>query len=170
MNPSTSGPEPTIDEAPLESFELYPARESINVRLDRYVASELPHLSRTYLQTLIDGGHVLVDGVSRRAAFKITPGQRVDVSIPVPVEFDAVPENLPLEVLYDDSDVVVVNKAAGMVVHPAPGHPRGTLVNALLYHFPDISISGTHRPGIVHRLDKDTSGVMIAPAASTPPS
>lgn len=149
------------EETEFEHFDLFPDRSHLGLRLDRYVASELNELSRTYLQTLIDEGHVLVDGISRRAAFKITPGQHVTVAIPETSEVEIQPEELPLDVVYDDCDVVVINKPAGLVVHPAPGHPGGTLVNALLHHFPDISIAGSTRPGIVHRLDKDTSGVMI---------
>ncbi len=149
------------NEGDFELFDLHPERSHLGIRLDRYIASELPDLSRTYLQTLISEGQVLVDGISRRAAFKITPGQHVTIAIPETTEVEIQPEDLPLDVIYDDADVVVVNKPAGLVVHPAPGHPTGTLVNALLYRYPEISIAGSSRPGIVHRLDKDTSGVMI---------
>ncbi len=149
------------DEREFELFDFHPERSDAGIRLDRYVAGKMTDLSRTYLQTLIDEGHVLVDGQSRRAAFKITPGQHVTVAIPETTDVEIEAQDLPLEVLYDDADVVVIDKPPGLVVHPAPGHPRGTLVNALLYHFPEISIAGSTRPGIVHRLDKDTSGVMI---------
>jgi 23S rRNA pseudouridine1911/1915/1917 synthase len=149
------------NEGDFEHFDLHPDRSHLGIRLDRYVASELTDLSRTYLQTLIDEGQVLVDGIARRAAFKMTPGQHVTIAIPETTEVEIQAEDLPLEVIYDDADVVVVNKPAGLVVHPAPGHPTGTLVNALLYRYPEISIAGSSRPGIVHRLDKDTSGVMI---------
>jgi 23S rRNA pseudouridine1911/1915/1917 synthase len=151
-----SGEEPAID-----VFTLRPERSQIGMRLDRYVASELHDLSRTYLQALIDGGNVQVDGVVRRAAFKVTPGQLVTVTVPESTDVEIQPEDLPLQLLYVDRDVVVLDKPAGLVVHPAPGHASGTLVNALLHHFPDISISGSSRPGLVHRLDKDTSGVMV---------
>lgn len=144
-----------------ELIELRPGREHQLMRLDRYVATELPDLSRTYLQQLIAEGRLLVDGQSRRAAFKMTPGQVVTVSLPVPEEFELEPQDIPLDVVFEDEDVLVINKPAGMVVHPAPGHPRDTLVNAVLFHAPDISIQGSTRPGIVHRLDKDTSGVMV---------
>jgi len=154
-------PEPGGEDQGFELFDLYPDRSHLGSRLDRYVAGELTDLSRTYLQSLIDNGHILVDGQSRRAAFKITPGQHVTVAIPETEAFAVVAEDIPLDVLYDDDDVVVVNKPAGLVVHPAPGHPRGTLVNGLVHHYPGISIAGSSRPGIVHRLDKDTSGVMI---------
>ena len=138
---------PVSEAIDLSEQELFPEREHIGMRLDRYVSSAIDDLSRTYLQTLIDDGHVLVDGIERRAAFKITPGQRVTVRIPEVIAFDAEPEDLPLDILFANDDVVVLNKAPGMVVHPAPGHPHGTLVNALLHHYPDISISGTNRPG-----------------------
>ena len=141
--------------------ELLPDRSHLGMRLDRFVASVIGDLSRTYLQALIESGHVRVDGLVRRASFKITPGQRVTVKIPEPIDVDIQPEGIPLDVLYEDADVIVLDKAAGMVVHPAPGHASGTLVNALLFHFPDISIAGSTRPGLVHRLDKDTSGVMV---------
>jgi 23S rRNA pseudouridine1911/1915/1917 synthase len=144
-----------------EVIELHPAREHINTRLDRYVAGELPDLSRTYLQHLIDDGLLLVDGRSRRAAFKVTPGEVVTVSLPVAQVFDLEPQDIPLDILFEDDDILIINKPSGMVVHPAPGHPRDTLVNAVLHHAPGISIQGSTRPGIVHRLDKDTSGVMV---------
>lgn len=145
----------------MEIVELRPAREDINQRLDRFVSAGIPDLSRTYLQTLVEGGLVLVDGVPRRAAFKMTPGQVVTVSLPEIESVEALPEDIPLDILFEDADVLVINKPSGMVVHPAPGHLRGTLVNAVLFHAPDMNIGGTNRPGIVHRLDKDTSGVMV---------
>jgi 23S rRNA pseudouridine1911/1915/1917 synthase len=144
-----------------ELVELLPVKEEKGVRLDRFVSDSLTDLSRTYLQSLIDEGLVLVDGVPRRSAFKVTPGQRISVAIPEVSEVDIQPEDLPLSVIYEDQDVVVLDKEPGMVVHPAPGHPGGTLVNGLLYRYPAISIAGSNRPGIVHRLDKDTSGVMV---------
>jgi 23S rRNA pseudouridine1911/1915/1917 synthase len=148
-------------ETPHEYVELHPLKEEKGTRLDRFVSDSLTDLSRTYLQTLIDEGLVLVDGVPRRAAFKVTPGQTISVAIPEVAEIDILPEEMALVVIYQDDDVVVIDKAPGVVVHPAPGHPKGTMVNGLLHQFPDISIAGTNRPGIVHRLDKDTSGVMI---------
>ena len=149
------------DEHDQEVLELRPEREDKNIRLDRFVAASLPDLSRTYLQSLIDEGLIQVDAVSRRAAFKMTPGQVVTVALPEVGDVDIVAEAIPLDIIYEDDDILIVNKAAGMVVHPAPGHPTGTLVNAVLHHAPGISIGGGNRPGIVHRLDKDTSGVMV---------
>ncbi|MEA2514719.1 MAG: rRNA synthase [Thermomicrobiales bacterium] len=144
-----------------ETVELRPTRDDLNERLDKYVAAQLPDLSRGHIQRLIDDGQILVDGVPRRRTFKVTPGEIVTVHVPAPAEVALEPEPIPLEILYEDEDVLVLDKPAGMVVHPAPGHPRGTLVNALLYHAPEIAVAGSNRPGIVHRLDKDTSGLMV---------
>ena len=118
-------------------------------------------LSRAYVQSLIDDGAVLVDGIPRRSSFKMTPGEVVSVTVPAVEEIHLEPENIPLTIVFEDDDMIVLDKPAGLVVHPAPGHPKGTLVNALLYHAPQISIAGSNRPGIVHRLDKDTSGLMV---------
>jgi len=141
--------------------ELHPGPEHRNERLDKFVAAQLPDLSRSYIQRLIEDGLVHVDGVPRKRTFKMTPGEVVTVEIPPPEPEEIVPEPIPLGIVYEDADILVVDKPAGMVVHPAPGHPTGTLVNALLYHAPEIAISGTNRPGIVHRLDKDTSGLIV---------
>lgn len=150
-----------VDDQGGEVFELHPGDAHRNERLDRYVASELPSLSRSAVQALIEEGRILVDGVRRKASFKMTPGEVVQVEVP-PIEPETVePEDIPLDVLFEDDDVIVINKAAGMVVHPAAGHSSGTLVNALRFHWNEISAHGTERSGIVHRLDKDTSGVMI---------
>ncbi len=144
-----------------ETVELRPTRDDLNERLDKYLAAHIPHLSRGHVQRLIDEGQVLVDGVPRRRTFKMTPGEIVTVQVPAPVEVALEPEPIPLDILFEDEDVLVLDKPAGMVVHPAPGHPRGTLVNALLHHAPGIAVGGSNRPGIVHRLDKDTSGLMV---------
>ncbi len=152
-----------LDAQPTPSgmIELRPDDEHTNLRLDRYVTDELQTLSRAYVQSLIDDGAVLVDGVPRRSSFKLTPGEVVSVTVPPVEEIHLEPENIPLDIVFEDEDMIVLEKPAGLVVHPAPGHPRGTLVNALLYHAPQISIAGSNRPGIVHRLDKDTSGLMV---------
>src|SRR5215216_2399148 len=142
--------------------ELRPARDDLGARLDRYVADQLPDLSRGTVQALIESGRVLVDGQQRKPKFRMTPGEVVSVEIPPPQIDEILPDPIPLAVVYEDADVIVVNKPAGMVVHPAPGHPRGTLANALLSHVPGISVGGSQRPGIVHRLDKDTSGLIVA--------
>ena len=150
------------DEVGLEGIiVLRPEREHRNERLDKFVATHLPELSRVYIQRLIDEGFIRVDGVVRKRTFKVTPGELITVELPPPADEEIVPEPIPLEIVYEDADIVVVNKPAGMVVHPAPGHAHGTLVNALLYHAPDMVMAGTLRPGIVHRLDKDTSGLIV---------
>lgn len=131
-------------------------------RLDRYIAIALPELSRSAVQRLLDEGEITVNGAPGRAAYKVRVGDALYVRIPPPQPTYLEAEALPLEVLYEDSDILVLNKAPGMVVHPGAGNPSGTLVNALLAHIPDLEgIGGELRPGIVHRLDKDTSGVLI---------
>lgn len=132
-------------------------------RLDRYLAGRADlGLSRSRLQHLMATGRVRVEGVPARAAQRVRPGQVVEVSLPPPEEPQAVPEPLPLEVVYEDEDLIVVNKPRGLVVHPAPGHGRGTLVNALLARCRDLATVGDRlRPGIVHRLDKDTTGLLV---------
>ncbi len=152
---------PDINEDQQEIIALYPQRTQINMRLDRFVAEELPDLSRTYLQQLVIDGAVLVDGQVRRPSFKMTPGQVVTVDLPEVEESEILAQDIPLDILYEDADILMINKEAGMVVHPAAGHATGTLVNAVLFHAPEISIHGSTCPGIIHRLDKDTSGVMV---------
>jgi 23S rRNA pseudouridine1911/1915/1917 synthase len=149
------------------TIELRPDVEHRNLRLDRYVTDELQSLSRVYVQGLIDGGSVLVDGIPRRSSFKLTPGEVVTVTVPPVEEIHLEPEDIPIQIVFEDEDMIVLDKPAGLVVHPAPGHPRGTLVNALLHHAPQISIAGSNRPGIVHRLDKDTSGLMVVAKTDT---
>jgi len=132
-----------------------------NERLDRYL-SRVTGLPRSQVQRLINGGRVLVEGRRLKASAAVLPGQRIRLSIPPPQPSALTPEPIPLEILYEDTDLVVLNKPAGLVVHPAPGHSRGTLVHALLHHCLDLpGIGEERRPGIVHRLDKDTSGVMV---------
>ena len=132
-------------------------------RLDRFLAAEVAHQSRSQIQRLIEGGHVRVARLTTvKANSEVREGDRITIDVPETAPAAAQAEDLPLEILYDDEDVVVVNKPAGMVVHPAAGHEGGTLVNALLHHVHDLSgIGGEARPGIVHRLDKGTSGVMV---------
>jgi 23S rRNA pseudouridine1911/1915/1917 synthase len=151
----------SIEAAAGGTFELRPTRDNNGDRLDRFIADRLPDLSRSYVQQLIEAGRVKVDGFLRRPSFKMTVGEVVVVEVPPPVAVTPEPENIPLAIVYEDDDVIVLDKPAGLVVHPAPGHASGTLVNALLFHVPDLSINGTNRPGIVHRLDKDTSGLMV---------
>lgn len=132
-------------------------------RLDRFLADQLPELSRSQLKILIDDGRVRLGGQSVKAGLRLKGGEAVTVEIPPPEPAAARPQDLPLTILYEDSRLIVVDKPAGLVVHPAAGHREGTLVNALLHHCRDLAgIGGELRPGIVHRLDKDTSGVMVA--------
>ena len=130
-------------------------------RLDVYVAGN-SDLSRTRVQALVAEGRVRVDGHVARKADRLEAGQEIEVRVPPPERLEAQPEDLALDVLFEDSSLLVVNKPSGMVTHPAPGHPTGTLVNALLAHTDDLSgIGGKLRPGIVHRLDRYTSGLMV---------
>ncbi|MDA8428422.1 MAG: RluA family pseudouridine synthase [Geobacteraceae bacterium] len=137
--------------------------ECESMRLDLFISSQLDGETRTAVQRLIETGHVLVDGHVVRPSLKLKGGEQITVEIPAPTEAEPQPESIALEVLYEDSDLIVINKPAGMVVHPGPGNSSGTLVNALLAHCTDLSgIGGELRPGIVHRLDKGTSGVLVA--------
>ncbi|MDQ3702763.1 MAG: RluA family pseudouridine synthase, partial [Chloroflexota bacterium] len=136
--------------------------EEAGERLDRYVTTRFPELSRTRVQALIEAGEVRVGVRPGRASTKVAAGDHIVLAIPAPVAVALEPESIPLHVVYEDRDLLVVNKPAGLVVHPAPGHPQGTLVNALLAHCSDLAgIGGDLRPGIVHRLDKDTSGLIV---------
>ncbi len=147
------------DEARRESFTAGTGDDG--QRLDRVLAAHLPDLSRSYLQTLIDDNYVSVDGRTHRSSYRVRLGEPIDILIPPPAPIDPLPEAIPLDIVYEDGDVLVIDKPAGMVVHPAPGHEHGTVVNAVLAHAPEVRINGSIRPGIVHRLDKDTSGLLI---------
>jgi len=132
-------------------------------RLDLFLADKLPGLSRAQVQKVIGGGGVRVGSFIRKAGYKLKPGDRVAVDYEAPPPEEGLrPENIPLKVIYLDADVIVIDKPPGLVVHPGPAHPSGTLANALIHHFPEVALIGNEeRPGIVHRLDKDTSGVMV---------
>ena len=133
-------------------------------RLDAFLARSVEGLTRSAAQRLLEEGAVTGGGRPLKKSEKTAPGQVIQVVLPEPEPVDVLPQNIPLDVVYEDSDVIVVNKPVGMVVHPAPGHPDGTLVNALLYHCGNTlsGINGELRPGIVHRIDRDTSGLIIA--------
>jgi 23S rRNA pseudouridine1911/1915/1917 synthase len=132
------------------------------VRLDKYLAIAYPELSRSALQKLIKQGCILVNDVAAKPSQKLSFGDRIHVALPPPERISLAAESIPLDVIYEDDDLLVIYKPAGLVVHPSPGHAAHTLVNALLARCPDLSgFGGTARPGIVHRLDKDTSGLMI---------
>ena len=131
------------------------------VRLDKYVAEECPELSRSYVQKLISEGCITVNDRAAKGSLKLSIGDKITAVIPPPAPSLPLPEEISLTIVYEDGDLLVVDKPAGLAVHPAPGHPSHTLVNAILAHCPDIAISGSTRPGIVHRLDKNTSGLMM---------
>ena len=137
--------------------------EDAGVRIDKYLAEQLPDITRSYLQKLLKDGSVQMNGKPVKASTKTAAGAVIALTIPEPEEPEILPENIPLDILYEDSDVILINKPKNMVVHPAAGHYTGTLVNALMYHCRgDLSgINGVLRPGIVHRIDKDTTGVLI---------
>ena len=138
--------------------------EDGGVRLDSFLAASLPELTRSAAARLIETGRVAVNGAAASKSARLSVGETVSVTLPEPEPAEALPQEIPLDVVYEDADVIVVNKPAGLVVHPAPGHPDGTLVNALLHHCGDSlsGVGGALRPGIVHRIDRDTSGLIIA--------
>lgn len=133
-----------------------------NTRLDVYLSKMFEDKSRSYLQKLVENGNILVNEKLKKANYKLKTNDEITIKMPELEELIVEPEDMDINILYEDSDVIVVNKEQGMVVHPAPGNYSGTLVNALLYHCKDLSgINGVIRPGIVHRIDKDTSGVLV---------
>ncbi|MBO4494904.1 MAG: RluA family pseudouridine synthase [Clostridiales bacterium] len=144
----------------IETFSV----ENFEGRVDAYIPKACPDLSRSRAAQLIADGSVLVNGKAVKASFKVFGGEEISIDFPEPVDTDAKPEDIPLDIVYEDKDLLIINKPQGMVVHPAPGHYSGTLVNALLYHCQgELSdINGVIRPGIVHRIDMDTSGLMVA--------
>lgn len=148
----------------MEPILLRASEESKNQRLDAFLASSLDGLTRSQATRLIESGGVAVNERAVSKSYKLAGGEDIAVTLPEPEPVEAVPQDIPLDVVYEDADVIVVNKPSGMVVHPAPGHPDGTLVNALLYHCAGTlsGIGGALRPGIVHRIDRDTSGLIIA--------
>lgn len=136
--------------------------DPLETRLDRYLAAHFADLTRSRIVQLIEQGHVRVNGVAARKSTRPTPGAAIDIDVPAPEPSEVVAEPIPLTIVYQDRDLAVIDKPAGLVVHPAPGHWSGTLVHALLHHLDDLSgIGGVMRPGIVHRLDKDTSGLLL---------
>lgn len=146
-----------------DMFRFQIAEEMEEERIDKCMSLLLDSLSRSYIQKLVKENAVLVNGVPVKSSYRVKTDDEVSFSLPKAVEPDILPENIPLDILYEDTDVIVVNKPKGMVVHPAAGHYSGTLVNALLYHCGrELSgINGVMRPGIVHRIDKDTTGSLI---------
>lgn len=141
---------------------LFAVPEGAEGRLDAWLASQTAELSRARIQALIKEGRVTCEGAAVKANAKPKTGQTIEIRVPAPTPADPLPEDIPLDILHEDGDCLVLNKPAGLVVHPAPGHAAGTLVNALLAHCRDLGgVGGVERPGIVHRLDKDTSGLMV---------
>ena len=132
-------------------------------RLDKYLSEAIPELSRSYLQRVIKESGILVDGKAVKGSYRVSQGEEIHLRVPEAVIPEIAPEEMPLEILYEDGDVILINKPKNMVVHPAAGHYSGTLVNGLLYHCQGSlsGINGVLRPGIVHRIDKDTTGVLI---------
>lgn len=146
----------------MEDIKIRIIEEQSGKRIDKVLAQMLPDFSRTQIQQLITGGHVCVNDKVVKASYKVESQDEVLVHIPEPESSDILPENIPLKIVYEDQDVIVVDKPSGMIVHPSAGIYTGTLVNALLYHCQDLSgINGVMRPGIVHRIDKETSGLLM---------
>lgn len=148
----------------MEILTLQPNKEDAGTRIDAWLAANLEDMTRSAAQRLLEEGSVTKDGKALAKNYKLTGAETLEVSLPDPEPVDVVPQNIPLDIVFEDGDVIVVNKPKGLVVHPAPGHPDGTLVNALLYHCGESlsGIGGELRPGIVHRIDRDTSGLIIA--------
>ncbi|MBC7186823.1 MAG: RluA family pseudouridine synthase [Calditrichaeota bacterium] len=147
---------------PREHHTLVVPQADERRRLDNFLRQHLPHLTRSRIQRLIDDGQVLLNGAPTKPGHRVRPGQVVEVTVPEPKKLEILPEQIPLDILYEDEHLLVLNKPAGMVVHPAFANYTGTLVNALLAHCQQLSgIGGVQRPGIVHRLDRETSGVMV---------
>jgi 23S rRNA pseudouridine1911/1915/1917 synthase len=147
----------------MESYTYTIDTDNIGKRVDKYISELLPNCSRSFVQKLIKDNQLIVNNKSVKANYKLRQSDILEITIPKPKEIDILAENIPIDIIYEDKDVLLVNKPQGMVVHPAPGHYTGTLVNAIMYHCKkDLSgINGVMRPGIVHRIDKDTSGVLI---------
>ena len=147
----------------MEYFTFAAEKEDVGIRIDVFLAENMEDLSRSGVQKLIDEGMITLNGGKTKANYKLREKDVIDVTVPEVKEVEILPEDIPLDILYEDADVIVVNKPQGMVVHPAPGHTSGTLVNALMFHCGDdlSGINGEKRPGIVHRIDKDTSGVLM---------
>ena len=153
----------------MDAFTLSVEAENTGRRLDQFIAEELDAMSRNAVQKLIEQAHVLVNQKPAKANYKLRQGDLISVFVPEPENMAIEPEPIPLDIAYEDTELIVINKPRGMVVHPAPGHYSGTLVNALLHHCGKSlsGINGVIRPGIVHRIDKDTSGLLVAAKTNT---
>ena len=156
--------EESFDNKDDQSLEFIVDEEYNGIRIDRYLSGIQNDLSRSYIQKLIDDHMILMDDKPVKSNSKVKTGSSITIYLPEPKEAEIVPEELPLDIIYEDKDIIIINKQKGLVVHPAAGHTSGTLVNALLYHCKgELSgINGILRPGIVHRIDRDTTGVIVA--------
>ncbi|MGG6309951.1 RluA family pseudouridine synthase [Paenibacillus macerans] len=157
-------PDKLYEDGEDEKLEWVADAADAKERIDKYAKARLGEdISRSQIQLWIEAGNLVVNGAAVKANYKLAEGDTVSLTVPEAEAAEIVPEDLPLDIYYEDGDVIVVNKARGMVVHPAPGHASGTLVNALMFHCKDLSgINGELRPGVVHRIDKDTSGLIMA--------
>lgn len=144
-------------------YELTAEEEDMGIRIDKFIAESLEELTRTYIQKLIQDGLVLVNQNKVKANYKINNGDKLSIIVPPPTDLEIQAEDIPLNIIYEDKDIILINKEKGMVVHPSAGHYSGTLVNGLLYHCKDelSGINGILRPGIVHRIDMNTTGVLV---------
>ncbi|WP_273324778.1 RluA family pseudouridine synthase [Vallitalea guaymasensis] len=147
----------------MDSYTFLIEAEDAGMRIDKFISDRMPDYSRSFIQKLIKENDLTVNNSEIKSNYKLKARDEINIVIPEPKELDIVAEDIPLDIVYEDKDVILVNKPQGMVVHPAPGHYTGTLVNAIMYHCKDdlSGINGVMRPGIVHRIDKDTSGVLI---------
>ena len=147
----------------MEEYNIEASGDWAGKRIDKVLSGYFSDYSRSFIKKLFDDGYIQVNGKASKPSYSVRTGDIFDISVPDPVSIDIEPENIPLDIIYEDDDVILVNKPKGMVVHPAPGHYSGTLVNGLMYHFKDSlsGINGEFRPGIVHRIDMDTTGVLV---------
>lgn len=147
----------------MKEYTFIPEKSDSKLRIDKYISEQLEDISRSYIQKLLKDGLVFVNNSACKANYQVKENDIISFSVPENTEPEIEPEDISLDIIYEDSDIIVVNKPKGMVVHPAAGHTCGTLVNALMHHCKDLSgINGVLRPGIVHRIDKDTTGVLVA--------
>lgn len=144
-----------------DTYTVLPEQE--NIRIDKFLSETIPDLSRSYIQKLLSEHAILVNQAFVKANYKLRTGDRIQITLPEPREMNLIPEDIPLDIVYEDNDILIINKPKDMVVHPAAGHDTGTLVHGVLYHCNGqlSSINGVLRPGIVHRIDKDTTGLLV---------
>ncbi|MBQ8318678.1 MAG: RluA family pseudouridine synthase [Lachnospiraceae bacterium] len=161
MNNQYINDEDSLDSINIQIKEEYSGY--IGVRIDKCLAELMNEFSRSYIAKLMEEGQITVNSKAVKANYKLRDGDNIEIIVPEPEELEILPENIPLDIVYEDDDILIVNKPKGMVVHPAPGHSSGTLVNAIMYHCKDSlsTINGVLRPGIVHRIDMDTTGLLM---------